>query len=237
VFEVEFLGGPEKLPSYPPYPTGKVSGIGLAAYRAKLLPAIKARSAPVLLPAKVALAALRIDKAIPDNFDPRRRPAWWPKWLPVARQDGEWWVERDELREHLFPEEYLCSRPDCPITTPRCRYCGRLSHRGWADMICDRCEAIRTQIETAQMSRFSIATRRGWTGPALSTDDELMLAIQRRLTSADRTEWANARKEERTAARQKRRDRGAEPDEAEEPGAPEEEDLDEPAVVDLAEAA
>jgi hypothetical protein len=237
VFEAEWWGEPAKLPPYPAYPTGKVSGIALAKYRARLLPTIRARSAPVLLPAKVALAALRIDKAIPDNFDPRRRPAWWPKWLPVARHDGEWWVERDELREHLFPEEYLGSRPACPITVPRCRYCGRLSHRGWADQICDRCESIRTGIETAQMSRHSIATRRGWTGPALSTDDELMLAIQRRLTSADRTEWANAREEEGKAARQKRRDRGAEPDEAEEPGAAEEEALDERAVVDLAEAA
>jgi hypothetical protein len=107
---------------------------------------------------------------------------------------------------------------------PRCRHCGRLSHHGWADMICDRCESIRTGTETAQMSRHSIATRPGWSGPALSTDDELMLAIQRRLASADRTEWMNARREEHKAVRQKRRDRDAGPDEVEEPGAPEEAD-------------
>ena len=87
------------------------------------------------------------------------------------------------------------------------------------------------------MSRHPVATRRGFAGPALSTDDELMLAIQRRLASADRTEWMNARREERKAVRQKRRDRDAGPDEVEEPGEPEEEDLDGPAAADLAEAA
>jgi hypothetical protein len=217
VFEAEFWGDPVKLPVYPPYPTGKISGITLAKYRAKLLPAIRDRSAPAHLPAKVALAALRIDKEIPVTFDPRRRPAWWPKWLPVARQDGEWWVERDELREHLFPEEYLGRRPACPIAVSRCRHCGRLSHHGWADQVCDRCETIRTSIETAQMSRFSIAGRGGWKGPPLSTDDELLLAIQRRLANADRTAMANAAKEERREAREKRRHLGAnhEPEEEE----------------------
>jgi hypothetical protein len=118
---------------------------------------------------------------------------------------GEWWVERDELREHLFPEEYLGPRPAIPITVPRCRYCGRLSHHGWADQICDRCEAIRANIETAQIARFSIAAHRGWTGPSLITDDELLLAIQRRLSSAERTAAGSARKEERTAKREARR--------------------------------
>jgi hypothetical protein len=216
VFEAEFWGEAPKLPAYPPYPTGrKISGITLAEYRAKLLPAIKARSAPALLPAKVALAALRIDKDVSATFDPRRRPAWWPKWLPVARQDGEWWIERDELREHLFPEEYLGARSACPIAVPRCRHCGRLSHHGWGDQICDRCEPIRAGIETAQMARHSIAGRRGWTGTPLLTDDDQLLAIQRRLASADRTAWANAAKEERKTEREKRRH---------EPG---EEDLDE----------
>ena len=208
VFEAEFWGEAPKLPAYPPYPTGrKISGITLATYRKKLLPAIRDRSAPALLPARVALAALRIDKTIPDNFDPRpaRRPAWWPKWLPVARQDGEWWVERDELREHLFPGEYLGARSACPIAVPRCRHCGRLSHHGRADQICGHCEAIRTSIETRQMARFSIAERRGWKGPPLSTDDELLLAVQSRLAAQDRAEWASREKEERREAKDKRR--------------------------------
>jgi hypothetical protein len=205
VFEAEFWGETPKLPAYPSYPAGKVSGITLAKYRAKLLPAIRDCSAPALLPAKVALAALRIDKEIPATFDPRLRPAWWRKWLPVARQDGEWWVERDELREHLFPEEYLGPRPACPIVIPRCRHCGRLSHHGWADQVCDRCEAIRPSIETAQTSRFSVAERRGWKGPPVSTDDELLPAIQRRRANTDRTTVANAAKEERRASREKRR--------------------------------
>jgi hypothetical protein len=208
VFEAEFWGeAPKKLPAYPPYPTGRVSGITLATYRAKLLPAILARTAPPLLPAKVALTALKIDKKLPDEFDPRpaRRPAWWPKWLPVARQDGEWWVERDELREHLFPKEYLGPRPACPIAVPRCRHCGRLSHHGWADQICGHCEDIRTSIETRQMTRFSIAERRGWKGPPLITDDELLLAVQSRLAAQDRAEWAAWEKEERREAKDKRR--------------------------------
>ena len=80
------------------------------------------------------------------------------------------------------------------------------------------------------------ARRGGWAG-RLIDGDELLLATQRRLASADRTEWMNARREERKAVRQKRRDRAEEPDEAEDPGAPDEEDLDEPAAADLAEAA
>jgi hypothetical protein len=204
LFEAEFWGeAPKKLPAYPAYPTGRVSGITLATYRAKLLPSIQVRTAPVLLPAKVALTALKIDKKVPDEFDPR--PAWWPKWLAVARQDGEWWVERDELREHLFPKEYLGSRPACPIAVPRCRHCGRLSHHGWADPICGHCEDIRTSIETRQMARFSIAERRGWKGPPLSTDDELLLAVQSRLAAQDRAEWAAREKEERREAKDKRR--------------------------------
>ena len=74
------------------------------------------------------------------------------------------------------------------------------------------------------------ARRGGWAG-RLIDGDELLLATQRRLASADRTEWMNARREERKAVRQKRRDRDAEPEEAEEP------DLAERAAADLAEAA
>jgi hypothetical protein len=114
----------------------------------------------------------------------------------VARQDGEFWVERDELREHLFPEEYLSPRSACPIEVPKCRHCDRLSHRGWEDMICARCEVIRTKIETAASAR----ERRGWKGPPLITD-ELLLAIHRRLASADRTTAENAEREQRKATR------------------------------------
>ena len=76
---------------------------------------------------------------------------------------------------------------------------------------------MRTKIEAAQMARFSVTERRGWKGPPLSTDDELLLAIQRRLANADRTAMANAAKEERREAREKRRHLGAnhEPEEEE----------------------
>jgi len=72
----------------------------------------------------------------------------------------------------------------------------------------------------------------------------LLLATQRRLASADRTvagRMAPPRRGERHAAREARRqgrdNLSTEPDEVEEPGEPEEEDLDEPAAADLAEAA
>jgi hypothetical protein len=76
VFEAEFWGEtPKKLPPYPPYPTGRISGITLATYRAKLLPHIRARTAPPLLPATVALTALKIDKKLPRGIRPAARPA------------------------------------------------------------------------------------------------------------------------------------------------------------------
>jgi preprotein translocase YajC subunit len=42
-----------------------------------------------------------------------------------------------------------------------------------------------------------VVERRGWKGPSLGTDDELLLAIQRRLSNTDRTTVAKAEKEER----------------------------------------
>jgi hypothetical protein len=74
-----------------------------------------------------------------------------------------------------------------------------------------------------------------WAGTALIGNNELLLATQRHLPSADRTLAENASGGERQAAREARRrssdNPSAEPDGAEEP------DLDEPAAVDLAEAA
>jgi len=54
----------------------------------------------------------------------------------------------------------------------------------------------------------SCSLSRQWPG-CLSTDDELLLAIQRRLANTDRTAMANAAKEERREAREKCRHVGA----------------------------
>jgi hypothetical protein len=79
-----------------------------------------------------------------------------------------------------------------------CRYCGRPGPR-----ICDRCDKIRTGFETAQMSRHSIADRRGWVGPPTIGDDELLVTISRRLRDADHRrvegDEQDARKARRTA--------------------------------------
>ena len=72
----------------------------------------------------------------------------------------------------------------------------------------------------------------GCAGTALIGNKELLLATQRRLASADRTMAKNARRGERQEKRRRGSDTpGAEPDHAEEP------DLDDPAAVDLADAA
>jgi hypothetical protein len=73
-------------------------------------------------------------------------------------------------------------------------------------MVCDRCEKMRAQVETGAMSQFSIADRRGWRGPSTIGDDELLLAIQRRLRDADHRALETAEKEAKAAAREKKRE-------------------------------
>ena len=67
------------------------------------------------------------------------------------------------------------------------------------------CEAIRTSIEIAQMAGFSITERRGWMGPPTIGDNELLLAIQRRLRDADQRIAEGTEKAARQAARDSRR--------------------------------
>jgi hypothetical protein len=109
-----------------------------------------------------------------------------PKWLPVGRQDGEEWVERELVRAHLLhglPQaESAPILTAWPIEAPRCRYCGRLSIAGWAGLICDRCKKLRASIECRGID---IVNRRGWRGPPTIRDDELLLEIQRRLCRQD----------------------------------------------------
>jgi hypothetical protein len=77
-----------------------------------------------------------------------------------------------------------------------CRYCGRPGAP-----ICERCEKIRSGFDTAQMSRHSIADRRGWVGPRTIGDDELLVTISRRLRDADQRRLADDEKDEKKARR------------------------------------
>src|SRR5262249_50341024 len=76
---------------------------------------------------------------------------------------------------------------------------GIVSLSGWADQICARCEKLRSQIETGAMSHFFISDRRSWRGPWTIGDDELVLAIQRRLRDADHRALETAEREKRHA--------------------------------------
>jgi hypothetical protein len=68
-------------------------------------------------------------------------------------------------------------------------------------LICERCENVRTRIEAGAMSHFSIADRRGWTGPPTIGDDELMVQFTRRLRDADQRRVELDEKDERRARR------------------------------------
>jgi hypothetical protein len=121
-----------------------------------LAASIGARTAPVLLSKDEVLAAL----------DEKRIPAG----LPSTKTEGRVVYQREDVRILL-----LGGMLPPTDRVPRCRYCGRVSHFGWADMVCDRCEKMRAQIETGAMSQFSIADRRGWRGPPTIGDDELLM--------------------------------------------------------------
>jgi hypothetical protein len=82
-----------------------------------------------------------------------------------------------------------------------CRYCGRIGER----FVCTRCEKIRAGFDAAQMSRHSIADRRGWTGPVTIGDDELWVTIIRRLRDADHRRLALDEKDAQKAKRDARR--------------------------------
>jgi hypothetical protein len=145
-----------------------------------LAASIRARTAPVLLSKDEVLAALDV-KRVPVD-------------LPFTKTEGRVVYQRDDVRTLLLGGTL-------PPTdrVPRCRYCGRVSHFGWAAMICDRCEKTRAQIETGAMSHFSITERRGCSGPPTIGDDELLVAIQRRLRDADHRGLETAEREKRHA--------------------------------------
>jgi hypothetical protein len=86
--------------------------------------------------------------------------------------------------------------PSPTLPHQSCRYCGRPGIP-----ICERCEKIRAAFDTAQMSRHSIADRRGWVGPPTMGDDELLATITRRLRDADQRRLADDEKDEKKARR------------------------------------
>jgi len=151
-----------------------------------LAASIRARTAPVLLSKDEVLAALDVKRV--------------PAGLPFTKSDGRVVYQREDVRTLLLGGGTL-PPTDC---VPRCRYCGRVSASGWADQICARCEKLRSQIETGAMSNFSISDRRGWHGPPTIGDDELLLAIQRRLRDADHRAVETAERERRHAYRARR---------------------------------
>jgi hypothetical protein len=176
---------PSQGQRYPTPPHGPISASQRDRYGRALAASIRARTAPVLLSKDEVLAA----------FDEKRIPVD----LPFTKTEGRVVYQRDDVRTLLLGGTL-------PPTdrVPRCRYCGRVSNFGRADMVCDRCEKTRAQIETGAMSQFSIPDRRGWRGPQTIGDDELLLAIQRRLRDADHRALETAEREKRHAERARR---------------------------------
>src|SRR5215472_7547931 len=176
---------PGQVQRYPTPICGPISVSQRDRYGRALAASIRARTAPVLLSRDEVLAALDV-KRIPGD-------------LPSTKTEGRVVYQRDDVRTLLLGGTL-------PPTdrVPRCRYCGRVSNFGWAQMVCDRCAKMRAQIETGAMSQFSIADRRGWRGHQTIGDDELLLAIQRRLRDADHRALETAEREKRHADRARR---------------------------------
>src|SRR5215831_19043169 len=171
---------PPQVQRYPVPPHGPISVSQRDRYGRALAASIRARTAPVLLSRDEVLAALDV-KRVPVD-------------LPSTKTEGRVVYQRDDVRTRLLGGTL-------PPTdrVPRCRYCERMSHFGWAAMICDRCEKTRAQIETGAMSHFSVTERRGCSGPPTIGDDELLVAIQRRLRDADHRGLETAEREKRHA--------------------------------------
>jgi hypothetical protein len=176
---------PAQVQRYPAPPEGPISASQRDRYGRALAASIRARTAPVLLSRDEVLAALDVKRV--------------PAGLPSMKSDGRVVYQREDVRTLLLGGTL-------PQTdrVPRCRYCGRVSNFGRAQMVCDRCEKMRAQIETGAMSQFSIADRRGWRGPPTIGDDELLMAVQRRLRDADHRALEIAEREKRHADRARR---------------------------------
>jgi hypothetical protein len=176
---------PQEGPEIPDPLLGPISATQRDRYGRALAASIRDRTAPALLSKDEVLAALDVKRV--------------PAGIPATGTEGRIVYQRDDVRTLL-----LGGTQPPTDRVPRCRYCGRVSHFGWAAMICDRCEKMRAQIETGAMSHFAVAEHRGWSGPATIGDDELLLAIQRRLRDADHRALETAEREKRHADRARR---------------------------------
>jgi len=92
----------------------------------------------------------------------------------------------------------------CAKHPPRCRYCGKLSAYGWSQLVCVKCERKRSKIEIGAVSQYSIAERRGWTGPLTIGDDQLLLTLSRRMRDADHRRVEDDEKDARKAHRERK---------------------------------
>jgi hypothetical protein len=88
-------------------------------------------------------------------------------------------------------------------TWPACRYCGR-SADSWSSLICARCDQTRSKIEIGAVARFSLADRRGRTGPPTVGDDELLVMLIRRMRDADHNKLSLDAKDARRAKRERK---------------------------------
>jgi hypothetical protein len=117
----------------------------------------------------------------------------------------------DHGRSALIGEKLTCGLCDGQVPRPRrsqpgstgpaCRYCGR-SADSWSSLICARCDQMRSKIEIGAVARFSLADRRGWTGPTTVGDDELLVMLIRRMRDADQNKLSLEAKDARLAKRE-----------------------------------
>src|SRR5262249_48469314 len=124
---------PGQVQRYPTPICGPISVSQRDRYGRALAASIRASTAPVLLSKDEVLAAL----------DGTRVPGG----LPSRKSDGRIVYQREDVRTVLLGGTL-------PPTdrVPRCRYCGRVSHFGSAQMVGDLCEKMRAQIETGAVS-------------------------------------------------------------------------------------
>jgi len=71
-------------------------------------------------------------------------------------------------------------------------------------LLCIKCERKRSKVEIGAMAQYSIAARRGWTGPPTIGDDELLLTLSRRMRDADHRRVEDNEEDARKANRERK---------------------------------
>jgi hypothetical protein len=146
----------------------------------------------------------------PPNPDPKRL-----RWDPEKRafhlinptcngNHGQSALTGEKLTCGLCDGQAARPRRSQPGSTgPACRYCGR-STDSWSSLICVRCNQTRSKIEIGAVARFSLADRRGRTGPPTVGDDELLVMLIRRMRDADHNKLSLEAKDARSAKRERK---------------------------------